>query len=182
VASDLNKPDGSFCVPASRAAVTAFAAALPVRKIPGIGRVMEQQLAALGVHTCAELLACGPLLSALFSATAMDFFLPAALGLGATRHADRPGGWAGGRAGGRGPLNPRPRPHCPPPLPWGRPAAAAGPALGPAPFCELAPLPQTPPLPQRPPAPPDHPTPPLVLMLLPPPPSTAPLPSPRACR
>ena len=53
VASDWNKPDGQFLVAPEE--VDAFVAALPVKKIFGVGRVTAAKLARLGVATCGEL-------------------------------------------------------------------------------------------------------------------------------
>jgi len=39
VCSDLNKPNGQLKLDASRSAVLTFLSTLPVRKIPGVGRV-----------------------------------------------------------------------------------------------------------------------------------------------
>jgi DNA polymerase-4 len=57
IASDWNKPDGQFVIRPHQ--VDAFVAALPVGKIPGVGRVMQQKLAELGIHACADLRAHG---------------------------------------------------------------------------------------------------------------------------
>lgn len=53
VASDWNKPNGQFVV--QPAEVDAFVAALPVRKIFGVGKVTAARLANLGVETCGDL-------------------------------------------------------------------------------------------------------------------------------
>jgi DNA polymerase-4 len=53
IASDLNKPNGQCEVTAEQ--VPEFIAALPVRKLWGIGQVTEQKLERLGVSTCADL-------------------------------------------------------------------------------------------------------------------------------
>lgn len=53
VASDLAKPRGLLWIPAG--AEAAFLAPLPVRRIPGIGKVTEKSLAGLGVRTVGEL-------------------------------------------------------------------------------------------------------------------------------
>ena len=53
VASDWNKPDGQFLVAPED--LDAFVAALPVKKIFGVGRVTAAKLARLGVATCGEL-------------------------------------------------------------------------------------------------------------------------------
>lgn len=53
IASDWRKPDGLFVI--RPAAVLSFLAPLPVARLPGVGKVMEQKLARLGVRHVAEL-------------------------------------------------------------------------------------------------------------------------------
>lgn len=53
IASDWHKPDGQKEVTASE--LSAFIAALPVGRLWGVGRKMQEKLAALGVETCADL-------------------------------------------------------------------------------------------------------------------------------
>ena len=53
IASDWNKPDGLFLVRPEE--VDAFVAALPVKKLFGVGKVTEAKLNRLGVQTCADL-------------------------------------------------------------------------------------------------------------------------------
>ncbi len=53
IASDWNKPDGLFVIKPSR--VQAFLLDLPVRKVPGVGKVMQARLLELGIHTVGEL-------------------------------------------------------------------------------------------------------------------------------
>ncbi|WP_420909721.1 DNA polymerase IV [Burkholderia glumae] len=53
IASDWNKPDGLFVVRPHE--VEAFVAALPVRKLFGVGRVTAGRLERLGIETCAQL-------------------------------------------------------------------------------------------------------------------------------
>jgi DNA polymerase IV len=57
IASDWNKPDGLFVIRPEQA--EAFLAPLPVAKIPGVGKVMDARLEALGIRTCADLRAHG---------------------------------------------------------------------------------------------------------------------------
>ncbi len=57
IASDWNKPDGLFVIRPHQ--VDAFVAALPVGRVPGVGKVMQRRLDELGVATCADLRACG---------------------------------------------------------------------------------------------------------------------------
>ena len=53
IASDWNKPDGVYVVRPHE--VDAFVAALPVRKIFGVGKVTAAKLEKLGLTTCAQL-------------------------------------------------------------------------------------------------------------------------------
>jgi len=53
IASDQNKPDG-LCVVRPRE-VAAFLAPLPVSRLPGVGKVMQGRLEALGIHIVADL-------------------------------------------------------------------------------------------------------------------------------
>ncbi len=53
IASDWRKPNGQFVVAPSR--VDAFLEPLPVNRVPGVGKVMEARLAALGIATVGEL-------------------------------------------------------------------------------------------------------------------------------
>ena len=57
IASDWNKPDGLFVLRPAQA--LAFLAPLPVGRLPGVGQVMERQLAALGLRTVGQLRAFG---------------------------------------------------------------------------------------------------------------------------
>jgi DNA polymerase IV len=53
IASDWRKPDGLFVIRPHE--VEAFLAPLPVARIPGVGKVMDAKLEALGIRTCADL-------------------------------------------------------------------------------------------------------------------------------
>ncbi|GAB4420809.1 MAG: DNA polymerase IV [Bacteriovoracaceae bacterium] len=53
VASDWNKPNGLFVIRPQD--VDAFSLNLPVGKIPGVGKVSEAKMHALGIKTCADL-------------------------------------------------------------------------------------------------------------------------------
>jgi DNA polymerase-4 len=53
IASDWNKPDGLFLVRPEE--VDAFVAALPVKKLYGVGKVTAAKLNRLGAQTCADL-------------------------------------------------------------------------------------------------------------------------------
>jgi len=56
ICSDMNKPNGQFCLPSNHEAIHEFLFTLPVRKVPGIGKVMERTLHSLGIHTCGDIL------------------------------------------------------------------------------------------------------------------------------
>lgn len=53
IASDQNKPNGQFVIKPEQ--VDAFIFQLPLKKIPGVGKVTTQLLAQLGLHTCADI-------------------------------------------------------------------------------------------------------------------------------
>jgi len=53
VASDWNKPDGQFVILPQQ--IDAFVAALPVTKVPGIGKVTGERMQRMGITTCADL-------------------------------------------------------------------------------------------------------------------------------
>lgn len=82
ICSDMRKPNGSFILPPTRQAILAFLRDLPIRKIPGIGKVHEKTLNGLGVTVAADLVKEAGLLSELFSQKSFDFFLRSGLGLG----------------------------------------------------------------------------------------------------
>lgn len=99
ICSDKNKPNGQYVLEPTSKSVAAFVAALPVRKIPGVGRVTEHVLRAFNVELCSDILPHRGLLAGLFSSTSMEFFLHCALGLGGTRHGEGPSEGAVGRKG-----------------------------------------------------------------------------------
>ncbi|NWS69905.1 POLK polymerase, partial [Crotophaga sulcirostris] len=82
--SDRNKPNGQYRIPPEREAVLDFLKDLPIRKVPGIGKVTEKMLKALGIVTCSELYQQRALLSLLFSEASWHNFLEISLGLGST--------------------------------------------------------------------------------------------------
>lgn len=92
VCSDKNKPNGQYKLPSTRDAVMDFIQNLPVRKVPGVGKVSEKLLKALGICNCSDLGQQMALLSLLFSETAWHHFLEVSLGLSSTyipRHEER---------------------------------------------------------------------------------------------
>ncbi|XP_062238106.1 DNA polymerase kappa [Platichthys flesus] len=92
VCSDMNKPNGQYRLPSTRAAVMDFIQNLPIRKVSGVGKVSEKMLNALSVSTCSHLRQQMVLLSLLFSETAWHHLLQVSMGLGSTyiqRHEER---------------------------------------------------------------------------------------------
>lgn len=55
LASDLEKPDGLTVVPQDPDEIRAFLAPLPVKRLWGVGKVMQKTLAETGIHTIADL-------------------------------------------------------------------------------------------------------------------------------
>ena len=86
IASDEKKPDGQTRIPSTREAVLDFMDRLPVRKIPGCGKVLENQISImLGVRTCSELRAAAARVKRAFPGRSKtcNFLLRACLGLSA---------------------------------------------------------------------------------------------------
>lgn len=82
IASDINKPNGQLCVGPSQHNILDFIRPLPVRKIPGIGRVLEQTLHAFQIITVADLYENRAILPFLFKDGATsDFLLRVSIGM-----------------------------------------------------------------------------------------------------
>lgn len=84
ICSNINKPDGQFLLPNDRVAIMAFMRDLPCRKVNGIGRVLERELAAVGIKNCGDIYDQRQFLSRLFGEKAYEFLLHCHLGLGRT--------------------------------------------------------------------------------------------------
>ncbi|KAK5943645.1 hypothetical protein PMZ80_004653 [Knufia obscura] len=84
ICSNKNKPNGQFRVPNDRVAVMAFMRDLPVRKVNGVGRVLERELDAIGVRTCGDIYEHRAYLNRLFGEKTNQFLLQTYLGLGRT--------------------------------------------------------------------------------------------------
>lgn len=52
IASDLNKPNGQYVITPQN--MSEFVLSLPLRKIPGVGKVTAQKLLDMGLETCAD--------------------------------------------------------------------------------------------------------------------------------
>jgi len=84
IAADLNKPNGQFECPPTRDDAMKFMKDLPVRKVPGIGRVTERWLEVLDVKTCGDIWEQRAKLLLMRSEVSFDLLMNAYLGLGAT--------------------------------------------------------------------------------------------------
>jgi DNA polymerase kappa len=84
ICSNKNKPNGQFRIPNDRATVMSFMATLPVRKVNGVGRVLERELDAIGVRTCGDIYSQRAYLTRMFGEKTFQFLLQTYLGLGRT--------------------------------------------------------------------------------------------------
>lgn len=84
ICSNLNKPNGQYLLPNDRIAIMDFMRDLPCRKVNGIGRVLERELAAVGIKSCGDIYPQRQYLSRLFGEKAYEFLLHCFLGLGRT--------------------------------------------------------------------------------------------------
>ena len=85
ICSNINKPNGQYSLPHDRTAIMKFMASLPCRKVNGIGRVFERELASVGVESCGDVYHQRQYLSQLFGDKAYEFLIRCYLGLGCTR-------------------------------------------------------------------------------------------------
>ncbi|KAB5566973.1 hypothetical protein GE09DRAFT_1108839 [Coniochaeta sp. 2T2.1] len=84
ICSNMNKPNGQFVLPNDRTAIMEFMRDLPCRKVNGVGRVFERELAAVGVKTCGDIYGQRQYLCQLFGEKAYEFLMTCYLGLGRT--------------------------------------------------------------------------------------------------
>ncbi|KAK3391527.1 hypothetical protein B0T20DRAFT_81230 [Sordaria brevicollis] len=84
VCSNINKPNGQYILPNERVAIMEFMRALPCRKVNGIGRVFERELAAVGIHTLGDIYTNKQYLRRLFGEKTHEFLIHCYLGLGRT--------------------------------------------------------------------------------------------------
>lgn len=85
ICSNINKPNGQFMLPSERGAIMRFMAELPTRKVSGIGRVMERELAAIGINNVGDIYEHRGYIQPLFGEKAYTFLMHVYLGLGRTR-------------------------------------------------------------------------------------------------
>ena len=82
ICSDWNKPNGQFVLERSREAVISFLSDLPVRKVGGVGKVLEGKLSAFQIRTCGQLRQSLNVIAAVFTPATIDFLFSVALGTG----------------------------------------------------------------------------------------------------
>ncbi|XP_063678894.1 DNA polymerase kappa-like isoform X2 [Bolinopsis microptera] len=85
VCSDLNKPNGQYFLPSDRETIMDFVAELEIKKVPGIGRVQQAYLSALGVNKVSDLITHRGTLAHLFTPATVHSYLYTALGLGSNQ-------------------------------------------------------------------------------------------------
>eukprot|EP00056_Hartaetosiga_gracilis_P002117 m.50912 g.50912 ORF g.50912 m.50912 type:complete len:884 (-) comp10918_c0_seq4:1499-4150(-) len=81
VGSDMNKPNGQFCIGLNEVATTTFLMDLPLRKLPGIGGVTDSILRGLRVEFCKDVFGNLPMLHYLFTPKTFNHLLCLALGV-----------------------------------------------------------------------------------------------------
>ena len=90
IATDVNKPNGQHLVPFNLPAILSFISPLPVRQVPGIGKVLERTLNAIGVQTVGQMRddEYRALLVDCFSELTYGWLFRISLGLGRVEHED----------------------------------------------------------------------------------------------
>ncbi|KAL0956325.1 hypothetical protein HGRIS_002477 [Hohenbuehelia grisea] len=81
ICSDKNKPDGQYHLPFDSDAILDFMRDLPIRKIPGIGRVNERLLDSVGIKTCGDVYTHRATISLLDKQLGLRFLLRTYLGI-----------------------------------------------------------------------------------------------------
>lgn len=84
ICSNINKPNGQYLLPNERFAIMNFMRDMPCRKVNGVGRVFERELAAIGVKNCGDIYGQRQFLAQLFGEKALEFLMNCYLGLGRT--------------------------------------------------------------------------------------------------
>ncbi|KAF8973061.1 hypothetical protein BDZ97DRAFT_1779128 [Flammula alnicola] len=81
ICSDKNKPNGQYQLDFDPESVKAFMRDLSIRKIPGIGRVNERLLEAIGIKTCGDVYAQRAIISLMDKQFGLVFLLRTYLGI-----------------------------------------------------------------------------------------------------
>eukprot|EP00871_Galdieria_phlegrea_P000999 jgi/Galph1/18/GphlegSOOS_G4774.1 len=82
IATDINKPNGQTIVENNVSTIREFLDVLSVRKIPGVGKVTEKLLAALGIFQIQDIIEHRAILYHCLKPKTFEFLLQSALGIG----------------------------------------------------------------------------------------------------
>lgn len=85
IASEKSKPNGQFRLMATPQACVDFMATLPIRKVPGVGRVTERMLQAIGVETCGDIWRLRVRIALVLGDASLESFLNYHLGVASSR-------------------------------------------------------------------------------------------------
>ncbi|KAF8904417.1 hypothetical protein CPB84DRAFT_1960811 [Gymnopilus junonius] len=81
ICSDKNKPNGQFQLPFNAESIKDFMRNLSIRKVPGIGRVNERLLEAIGIKTCGDIYTQRAVVSLMDKQFGLVFLLQTHLGI-----------------------------------------------------------------------------------------------------
>ncbi|KAJ9114977.1 hypothetical protein QFC22_005305 [Naganishia vaughanmartiniae] len=84
ICSDKNKPDGQFELEGDAKVVKAFMRDLPIRRVPGVGRVAERILSSMGVQTCGDVYTHRAVINLMDHHLGLQGLLKAYLGIGSS--------------------------------------------------------------------------------------------------
>ncbi|KAH8682733.1 DNA polymerase kappa [Xylariales sp. PMI_506] len=84
ICSNMNKPNGQYVLANERQVIMSFMRDLSTRKVNGIGRVLERELAEIGIKTCGDIYPNRQYLRQLFGEKTFEFLIMVHLGLGRT--------------------------------------------------------------------------------------------------
>jgi DNA polymerase kappa len=88
ICSEINKPDGQTILEFNETAVSEFMSRLPIRKIPGVGKVNEQILSGMGIKLCPDIRDRAMDISINFTNNAFDFLVRSSFGIAKNYHED----------------------------------------------------------------------------------------------
>lgn len=86
ICSEINKPNGQTYMPNDEIEVLKFMKDLPVRKVPGVGKVNEHILAGLNIYSCKDLIEKATEVYVTFTEYAFEFLIKSALGISRCIH------------------------------------------------------------------------------------------------
>ncbi|KAH7916561.1 IMS-domain-containing protein [Hygrophoropsis aurantiaca] len=81
ICSDKNKPNGQYHLPFERDSIKEFMHDLSIRKVPGVGRVNERLLDAIGIKTCGDIYTHRATISLMDKQFGLRFLLRTYLGI-----------------------------------------------------------------------------------------------------